>query len=82
MSFFTGDSASVNTVSKYSTLVMSSVIGPPEGFCFDLSFLVRSGLIGVQLCPWSVDLKTISPAVYKTLGSCGEITIGYVQAKR
>src|SRR5262245_65675117 len=61
---------------------MSSVIGPPDGFCFDLSLWVRSGLIAVQLCPWSADLKSISAAAYSVLGSWGEISSGEVQLKR
>src|SRR5439155_22135644 len=69
---FTGDSASANTVSYYSTEVMSFVSGPPLGCCLDLSLRVRSPLICVQLCPSSVDLKTHSPAAYSTSGLCGE----------
>src|SRR5437016_1732519 len=61
---------------------MSRVIGPPEGFCFDLSLRVRSGLIAVQLWPPLVDLNSISFAVYSVLGSCGEIRRGEVQLKR
>src|ERR1041385_6840673 len=61
---------------------MSSVIGPPDGFCFDLSLRVRSPLIAVQLCPALVDLNTISLAVYSVLGSCGETMSGDVQLKR
>src|SRR5579864_9655556 len=61
---------------------MSRVIGPPDGFCLDLSLRVRSPLIAVQLCPLFVDLKTISIAVYSVLGSCGEIISGDVQLKR
>jgi hypothetical protein len=29
--------------------VLSPVIGPPDHFCFDLSLVVRSGLMAVQL---------------------------------
>src|ERR1700739_3810864 len=61
---------------------MSSVIGPPDGFCFDLSLRVRSPLIAVQLWPAFVDLNTISIAVYIVLGSCGEIISGDIQLKR
>src|SRR5216684_1498910 len=61
---------------------MSSVIGPPEGFCLALSLRVRSPLIAVQLCPALVDLNTISLAVYRVLGSCGEIIRGDVQLER
>src|SRR5689334_9905647 len=61
---------------------MSSVMGPPEGFCLDLSLRVRSPLIAVQLCPASVDLKTISAEVYSVLGSCGEMNRGSVHWKR
>src|SRR6516225_1121101 len=61
---------------------MSKVIGPPEGFCLDLSLRVRSGLIAVQLWPASVDLKSLSAAAYRVLGSWGEISSGEVQLKR
>src|SRR5260370_27517759 len=61
---------------------MSRVIGPPEGFCLDLSLRVRSGLMGVQLWPLSGDLKICSAAEYKVLGSWGEIKSGEVQLKR
>ena len=59
----TGDAASTNTVSKYSTLVMSSWIGPPDGCCFDLSLRVRSFEIAVQVLPSSLDRHTIWLAV-------------------
>src|SRR5437016_14628267 len=59
--FSTGDSAIVNTVSSYSTLVLSWVTGPPEDCCLLLSFRVKSPLIAVQLIPPSVVLKTASP---------------------
>src|SRR5580704_13911566 len=61
---------------------MSSVMGPPEGFCLDLSLRVRSGLMGVQLWPPLVDLKSISAAEYIVFGSCGETSKGEVQLKR
>src|SRR5580692_132571 len=61
---------------------MSSVIGPPEGFCLDLSLRVKSGLIAFQLWPLSVDLKTFSAAEYNVFGSCGETNKGEVQLKR
>src|SRR5262245_27298072 len=56
--FSTGDSAMVNTVARYSTLVWSLVMGPPEGPNVIGSWRVRSGLIGAQLPPSSVDLNT------------------------
>src|SRR6266852_4573739 len=61
---------------------MSRVIGPPDGFCLDLSLRVRSPLIVFQLCPASVDLNTISAAAYMVSGSCGEISNGEVHWKR
>src|SRR5260370_3272088 len=61
---------------------MSRVIGPPEGFCLDLSLRVRSGVMGVQVWPLSVDLKICYDAEYKVLGSWGEIKSGEVQLKR
>src|SRR6267143_1459018 len=61
---------------------MSRVIAPPDGFCLDLSLRVRSPLMDFQLCPASVDLNTISAAVYIVLGSWGEISNGDVHWKR
>src|SRR5689334_5673162 len=61
--FCAGDSASVNTVSKNSTVVLSLVSTPPDDCCLLLSLRVRSGLITVQLCPWSVLLNTTSAVV-------------------
>src|SRR2546423_13123197 len=61
---------------------MSRVMEPPDGFCFDLSLRVRSGLIAVQLWPALVDLNSISLAVYRVLGSWGETSRGEVQLKR
>src|SRR5579863_964409 len=52
-----GDSASAKTTSIYSTPILSPV-SPPENPCFDLSFLVRSGLITFQLLPPSVVMWT------------------------
>ena len=49
----TGDSSIVKIVPKYSMLVLSCEIGPPDETCFDLSFRVRSPEIAVQLCPSS-----------------------------
>src|SRR5204862_3426444 len=48
-----GDSAMVKTVAKYSTDVWSLVIGPPEGPSVRGSWRVRSGLIGLKVCPSS-----------------------------
>ena len=43
--FCFGDSAIAKTVPNVSTPVPSPVMGPPVHVCFDLSFLVRSGLM-------------------------------------
>src|SRR5205085_9247216 len=77
-----GDSITVKMVSKYSMLVLSLVIGPPDGPCFDLSFRVRSALIASQLCPSLVDLKSTFAAEYKVFGSFGEKTSGKFHWKR
>src|SRR6185437_476674 len=51
--FCTGDSAIANSVEKYSTPRLSGE-RPPDGPSLLVSFVVRSGLITVQLCPPSV----------------------------
>src|SRR5438094_9361823 len=57
-----GDSATAKMVPYTSTPVLSPVIGPPDHFCFDLSFRVRSSLIGCHFSPRSVDLnRTFAP---------------------
>src|SRR5262245_54826496 len=67
-----GDSTPQKMVQYTSTPVLSLVIGPPEGFCFDLSLRVKSGLMPVQKWPSFVVLnKTLLPA-YSVLESCGE----------
>ena len=45
-------------VQYVSTPVLSLVMIPPEAFCFDLSFVVKSGLILSQELPPVVDAKT------------------------
>ena len=77
-----GDSARVKTVPMYSMLVLSLVIGPPDGFIMDGSFRVKSGLIFRQLWPISVLAKTNWEQVYSKFGLLGENTIGYVHWKR
>src|SRR5687768_9297618 len=57
-----GDSARAKMVQYTSTPVLSPVIGPPDHFCFALSFRVRSPLIGVQELPPSVVRKSTLPA--------------------
>src|SRR5437867_10394532 len=56
-----GLSAIARIVQCVSARVLSGVIGPPLGFCFVLSFVVRSGLIGVQVVPRSVVLNRTLP---------------------
>ena len=77
-----GDSTKANIVPKFSTKVVSFVIGPPEGSIFERSLRVRSGLIGSQLCPSFVERNTTSAATYSVPESCGEKTMGYVHWKR
>ena len=57
-------------------------MSPPEAPCRDLSFRLRSGEISSQLMPSFLVRKTWLPPAYSTLLSCGENTIGKVQAKR
>src|SRR5437764_6460191 len=56
-----GDSAKLIIVVWYSAPVFSKATGPPADFCFDLSLVVKSGLMTVQDLPKSVDLKTTLP---------------------
>src|SRR4051812_40957496 len=75
------DTINENTVAYISAPAVSIVSGP-ETPNVSGSAYVRSGLIVSQLCPSSVVRKTLLPAVYSTLLSCGENTIGYVHWKR
>src|SRR5947207_12078313 len=49
-----GLSAIEMIVQWVSARVLSDVIGPPLGLCFDVSLLVRSGLIAFHVVPRSV----------------------------
>src|SRR5579872_717280 len=69
-------------MSKYSTVVLSWVIGPPEEVCFDLSFRVRSGLTTLQFFPWSVVLNKTCAPIYRVCGSRGDISTGAVHPNR
>ena len=71
-----GDSTKANIVPKFSTKVVSFVIGPPEGSIFERSLRVRSGLIGSQLCPSFLERNTTSAATYSVPESWGEKTMG------
>src|SRR5262245_48115267 len=76
--FCFGDSAMAKMVPENSTVVLSPVMGPPDHCCLLLSSRVRSGLIGFQLMPPSVDLNRTLAAWYTVFESCGEIKIGAV----
>src|SRR5947208_1645879 len=80
--FTRGDSARAKIVAYYSAVVWSRVIGPPETPSIAGSCRVRSGEIGVQLCPSFTDLNSALPPMYNTRGSCGEIKSGAVHWKR
>src|SRR6478752_6198333 len=58
-----GDSINAKTVAKVSAPIASLLTGPPVGFSVSGSALVRSGLIGSQLCPSLVLLSTRSPPI-------------------
>ena len=64
--FSFGDSAIANTTPAYSTPMLSGV-SPPDIFCRDLSFSVRSGLIACQLCPPFVVRCTYCEPAYTVL---------------
>src|SRR6266496_3260760 len=63
-------------------LVLSLVIGPPEGPCFGASLRVRSRLTTRQLWPSFTDLKSTCAPMYNTAGLRGDNTIGNVHWKR
>src|SRR6266853_1556481 len=63
-------------------LVLSLVIGPPEGPCFAVSLRVRSGLITCQLRPSVTDLKSTCAPMYRSFGFVGDSTMGKVHWKR
>src|SRR5581483_2744449 len=65
----------------YSTPMLSGV-RPPEICCFDLSFVVRSGLITFHVFPPSVVMWTNWLPAYSVLWSCGDIRNGMVQLNR
>src|SRR5436190_4795911 len=57
-----GLSAIEMVVQCVSARVLSELIGPPLGFCFDLSLVVKSGLIAVHVVPRSrVRNSTLPP---------------------
>src|SRR5262245_9009114 len=56
-----GLSAIERIVQWNSARVLSVLISPPLAFCFSLSFVVRSGLITLQLEPPSVVLNSTFP---------------------
>src|SRR5207249_11754540 len=57
-----GLSAIEMMVQWVSARVLSELIGPPLGFCLDLSFVVRSGLIAAHVVPRSrVRNSTLPP---------------------
>src|SRR5215467_5160603 len=56
-----GLSAIERIVQCVSARVLSELIGPPLGFWVSLSFVVRSGLMAVQVEPASVVLNSTLP---------------------
>src|SRR5262249_56189763 len=80
--FCASDSATEKIVQQYSTLVLSLVIGPPDGPSLGLSLRVRSGLMICQLWPSLLVLKSRLPAVGSRFGSFGENRIGNFRCNR
>src|SRR3954464_10762025 len=76
-----GASENERTVPKVSAPLRSSSI-PPLLSCLVLSLRVRSGLIGFQCPPPSVDLKMTFPPMYISSGELGFTAMGVVQLKR
>ena len=60
--FSWGDSRNEKTVQYVSAPDASPVMSPPEGWSLSGSLRVRSGLMGSQLLPWSVERNTTFPA--------------------
>ncbi len=77
-----GDGAIAMIVQWNSAAVLSFEMSPPEDCCFDLSFVVRSGLIAVHVLPRSVERNSTFPPKYTVPGSFAESTIGEFQLKR
>ena len=67
---------------QYTSEGPSPVMGPPEATVRSGSSQVRSGLIGSQLPPSSVERNTTLPAASSTHGSWREESTGNVQLKR
>src|SRR5438876_11750648 len=63
-------------------LVLSLVIGPPDGPCLLLSLRVRSGLIACQHCPSLLERNSTCAAMNRSLGLSGTTTMGNVHWKR
>src|SRR6267154_2848732 len=61
-----------------SAPLRSSQIGPPLLCCLVLSLRVRSGLIGVQLLPPSVEWNSTFPPSQSSLGSVIDTAMGEV----
>jgi hypothetical protein len=77
-----GDSPTEKMFAKYSMLVWSLVIGPPESPSVSGSARVRSGLIRRQLWPSLVVTNRCCEEAYTASGRRGVVMIGNVQWKR
>src|SRR5436305_12414316 len=77
-----GEIAKERIVSKGPAPLRSSSTGPPLLNCLLLSLRVRSGLMGFQCAPLSVDLNNTLPPRYTSFGSEDETAIGVVQLNR
>src|SRR6516225_7953842 len=78
----TGESDMERIAPTVSAPLKSRKIGPPLLCCLLLSLRVRSGEIGVQCWPPSVERNSTFPPRYTSLGSVAETAIGDVQLKR
>src|SRR2546422_12575 len=63
-------------------LVLSLVIGPPDGRCLVVSLRVRSGLIASHVWPSVRERNSTWAPTYRTPGLSGDSTIGNVHWKR
>src|SRR5437879_4269668 len=63
-------------------LVLSLVIGPPDGRCLVVSLRVRSGLIASHVWPSVRERNSTWAPTYRTPGVGGDSTVGDVRGKR
>src|SRR5215467_7262872 len=78
----TGEIEMESIAPNVSAPLRSRKMGPPLLCCLLLSLRVRSGLIGVQLLPPSLERNNTFPPRYTSFTSVIETAMGEVQLKR